>query len=122
MISGCHFYIFLKLFQSNSTYRFKALKYLCRVLSSSKIFMLSSSSSLQDLLIPGTGRGHADMLVEAALNNPDFFQAWWMPTLPNTEPYSRKAAWAIDLCVEQNPELIYPYRRGDDPDAGKIFS
>jgi hypothetical protein len=68
-----------------------------------------SSSSLEDLLIPGTGRDHADMLVEAAMQNRDFFNSLVKVYLSNTEPHSRKAAWAIDLCVEKDPELISPW-------------
>lgn len=68
-----------------------------------------SSSSLQDLLVPGTGRDHADMLVEAALQNSEFFASLVKVYLSNTEPHSRKAAWVIDLCVEKDPGMISPY-------------
>jgi hypothetical protein len=68
-----------------------------------------SSSSLHELLLPGTGRDHADMLVEAALQNRDFFNSLVTVYLANTEPHSRKAAWAVDLCVEKEPGLIHPW-------------
>jgi hypothetical protein len=67
---------------------------------------MHSSSSLEDLLLPGTGRDHAEMLVDAALQNRDFFTSLVKVYLSNAEPHSRKAAWAIDLCVEKEPELI----------------
>ena len=54
-------------------------------------------------------RKNTDYIVYAAGKNPKHFQELMLIVLKNEEPYSSRAAWAIDVICENHINLIYPY-------------
>ncbi len=70
---------------------------------------VAKPENLKELLGKGLGRNMADMIVEAIEQKPSFFEELMEIYLADEEPYSRKAAWAIDLYTEKDPSRTAPF-------------
>jgi hypothetical protein len=71
--------------------------------------IMEPPKTISELLAKGTGRNRADVAAGAVEQRPDLFPELVRIYLTGKEPYSRVAAWAVDLCAERHPEWIYPY-------------
>jgi len=64
---------------------------------------------LKKLINFGNGRANANRIVDALYQRKELFPLLMEIYLSDEEPVSRRAAWAIDLYSEKNPELLVPY-------------
>ncbi|MBK6963623.1 MAG: hypothetical protein IPH20_06635 [Bacteroidales bacterium] len=61
---------------------------------------------LEDLLLREQSRLNTDLVINIVKAKPEVFEDLWKIVLLNTDPLSRRAAWAADYCAEINPDFI----------------
>ncbi len=65
--------------------------------------------TLLDLLLLEMSRRNTDVVADLVRQKPELFGELFHIFSGNTEPASRRAAWALDIVSEKNPALILPY-------------
>jgi len=63
---------------------------------------------LKKIASSGSGRTHADRLLDILRQRPELFGDMVAIYLANEEPSSRRAVWALDLYTESFPDLLLP--------------
>lgn len=64
--------------------------------------------NIKDLLYEGHTRAYTDFVANIIFDHPPLFLNLWEVFMANEESVSRRAAWVIDVCSEEKPELIIP--------------